>query len=299
MRRQVVVLSLAGALAAASVAAQAQSVARAPAAPPAAAPASAPAAAPAPTRVSLTDPILAFYPAAAAAAALEGQAVIRCKRDEHLALTGCTLVSEQPAGRGFGDAALAMAAKSPPNPRLLLKDAAAEPAADLTVRFTLRPPYVTPDLTRMAHIVKVAAIVSQPSAAQIQAEYPPRALDDQIQGAAVIECGVTLAGKLADCHVYDEQPNGYGFGQAALDLAGDFLLKPRLVDGEPVGGSPVRISVAFTSSDPSAPLSLTTRPADQGDAGEARSKRSDEPSWGGPNGDGGFGGPAQGGPQPH
>lgn len=290
MRRQVVVLGLAGVLAAASVAAQAQSVAPAPAHQAAAPPA------PAPTRVSLTDPVLAYYPGAAKTAGVEGQAVIRCRRDEHLALTGCTLVSEQPAGQGFGAAALAMAAKSPPNPKLILKDAAAEPSADLTVQFAPRPPYIAPDLTRMAHIVKAASIVSQPSVAQIQAEYPPRALDNQIQGAAVIECAVTLDGKLADCHVYDEQPNGYGFGQAALDLAGDFLLKPRVVDGEPVGGSPVRISVAFTSGDPSAPLSLITRPADQGDAGDARGKRSDGPSWGGPSGDGGFGGPAQGGP---
>jgi outer membrane biosynthesis protein TonB len=253
--------------------------------------------APVGNQVSLTDPVLGYYPAAARTAGVEGQAVIRCKRDEHLALTGCTLVSETPAGKGFGAAALAMAAKSPPNPKLLLKDAAAEPAADATIQFTLRSPFITPDLTRMAHIVKPAAIVTQPSSAQIQAAYPPRALDDQIQGGAVIECAVTLAGGLAECHVYQEQPTGYGFGQAAIDLAGDFTLKPRLIDGEPVGGSPVRISVAFTSNAPDAPLTLQSRPADQGDAG-ARPGRSDSDNgaWGGPNGDGGFGGPAQ---QPH
>ena len=211
----------------------------------------------------MTDPVLAFYPAAARAAGVEGQAVVRCKRDEHLALTGCTLVSETPAGQGFGAAALAMAAKSPPNPKLELKDAAAEPAADATVQFTLRPPYITPDLTRMAHMVKGAQIITQPSAAQIQAQYPPRALDNQVQGRAIIECVVSPAGKLADCHVYDEQPNGYGFGQAALDLAGDFTLKPRLIDGDPAAG-PVRIAVAFTGNDPDAPLTLESRPAGEG-----------------------------------
>ncbi len=276
MWRSGAVFSLAGALSLAALAAHAQSDHALPDHPsdapaPASAPAAPPPSAPLPAsltrpQVNLTDPVLGFYPAAARAAGVEGQAVINCKRDEHLALTACKLVSEDPAGQGFGAAALAMAAKSPQNPRLLLKDAAAEPASDTTIRFTLRPPYVTPDVTRMAHIVKSASIVTQPTNAQIQAEYPPRALDNQVEGGAVIECVVTPTGKLAECQVYDEQPTGYGFGQAALDLAADFLLKPRLIDGEAVGGSPVKISVNFTSQAADAPLTLGgAKPADDQD----------------------------------
>ncbi len=266
------VLGLAGALAAVSIAAHAQTDAPAASAAPQTAP---PAAASAPSHVTLVDPVLAYYPAAAKAAGVEGQAVIHCKRDDHLALVGCTLISEDPAGQGFGAAALAMAAKSPPNPKLLLKDAASQPAADMTIHFTLRAPYIAPDITRMAHVVKSAEIVAKPSNAQVQAAYPPRALDDQVQGGAQIECVVLLSGKLAECHVYDEQPTGYGFGQAALDLAGDFLLKPRVIDGEPIGGSPVRIGVAFTANDPTAPLSLPTRPA--GEAGQGGGAANVEP----------------------
>src|SRR5581483_5855613 len=192
MWRSGAVFSLAGALALGALTAQAQP--DHPSDAPAPAP-GAPAAAPLPAgvtrpQVSLTDPVLGFYPAAARAAGVEGQAVIHCKRDEHLALTGCTLVSEDPAGQGFGAAALAMAAKSPQNPRLLLKDAAAEPAADTTIRFTVRPPYIAPDVTRMAHVVKSAAIVAKPTDAQIQAAYPTRALANQVQGGAQIECVV-------------------------------------------------------------------------------------------------------------
>lgn len=272
MWRRGAVLSLAGVLALAAVAARAQGdqPAGAPAAPPPAAPPSAPPPAAPAARVNLTDPVLGFYPAAAKAAGVEGQAIINCKRDEHLALTGCTLVSENPPGQGFGAAALAMAAKSPQNPKLLLKDAAAQPAADTTIKFTLRPPYITPDVTRMAHIVKSAEIVAKPSDAQVQAAYPPRALDNQVQGGAVIECVVTLAGKLAECHVYDEEPTGYGFGQAALDLASDFTLKPRLIDGEAVGGTPVKIGVNFSSQSPDAPLTLGARPSDDQDRGDDR-----------------------------
>lgn len=213
----------------------------------------------APAHVDLTDPVLAYYPPAARAAGVQGQAVIRCKRDQHLALTGCVLVSEDPAGQGFGAAALAMAARSQPNPRLLLKDADM-PAEDATVRFQLVPPYISPDLTRMAHVVKNAEIVAKPSAAQIQAAYPTRALDNQIEGGAIIECVVTPAGKLAECHVFRETPLGYGFGQAALDLAVDFAMKPRLVDGAPTSG-PIRIAVSFVPGDPTAPLSIGAQPA--------------------------------------
>ncbi len=277
MWRSGAVLCLASALVLASAAAHAQAdhpaTAPAPAAPPLSAPLPASVTRP---QINLTDPVLAFYPAAAKAAGVEGQAVIRCKRDEHLALVACTLVSEDPPGQGFGAAALAMAAKSPQNPRLFLKDAAAEPSSDTTIQFVLRPPYITPDITRMAHIVKSASIVTQPTNAQIQAEYPPRALDNQVQGGAVIECVVTLTGKLAECQVYDEQPTGYGFGQAALDLAGDFVLKPRLIDGEAVGGSPVKISVNFSSQAADAPLTLGgPKPADDqaGDRGDAEPPR--------------------------
>jgi hypothetical protein len=82
---------------------------------------------------------------------------------------------------------------------------------------------------------------------------------------------VSVAGKLAECQVYDEQPTGYGFGQAALDLAADFLLKPRLIDGEAVGGSPVKISVNFTSQAADAPLTLGAKPADDQDQAGDRS----------------------------
>ena len=284
MRALATVLGLAGALAVLQGAAGAQTK-------PAVAP---PPPATVPAHVDLSDPVLAFYPPAAKSAHAEGQAVIRCKRDEHLALTGCTLVSESPSGLGFGAAALAMAARSPPNPKLVLKDAADEPPADATVRFQLTPPYISPDFTRVAHVVKNAQIVTKPSSAQIQAEYPPRAMDDQVQGVAVIECGVTVGGRLADCHVYNESPTGYGFGQAALDLAGDFTLNPRLLDGEPVGGSPVRIAIGFSQGDPSAPLTLGGKPADDEPGGNPPPKRPDR-DWGGPDGTGGFGAGGPGG----
>ncbi|HZZ88999.1 MAG TPA: TonB family protein [Caulobacteraceae bacterium] len=212
--------------------------------------------APKPAAAPQEDPSVAFYPAAARAAGIEGQAVVRCQRSIHVALTGCTLVSETPAGHGFGAAALAMAARSQENPKLDEPGEAARPAQDYTVRFGLHPPLIDPDLTGMAHMVEQPKIVTQPTFAQLQAAYPTRALANQVSGAAAMDCVVTAAGKLTGCRIAAELPTGYGFGQAALDVAPDFALKPRLIDGDPSAGAVVRLAVRFAPGDPAAPLTL-------------------------------------------
>jgi TonB family protein len=207
------------------------------------------------------DPSAAFYPAAARAAGVEGQATLRCSRTEHLGLVRCSLVSETPAGQGFGAAALAMAALSPDNPKVDMPELKTAASADLVLRFTLHPPRVAPDITLMAHVASPPRILTKPTDAQIKAAYPVRALSDQVAGGAIITCIVSEQGVLAACRVGREVPDGYGFGQAAVDLAQDFKMAPAQVDGEPVGGAPINIAVPFRTDDPSAPLSLDTKPA--------------------------------------
>jgi TonB family protein len=247
MRKGLATLGLVGALAAAPAFA-AQPAPAAQSAPRATAPA------------QPADPALVFYPAAARAAGVEGSAVIRCVHNEHLAVKNCTLVSETPAGQGFGAAAMAMAAKAPDNPKLNFPDEAAKPPIDVEIKFSLHPPEIHPDITTMAHTVGKPTIVTAPSNAQIQAAYPERALADQVEGKAAMDCMVMADGKLARCQIAGELPAGYGFGQATLDLAGDFVMKPRTMDGDPVAGAMVRVGVAFSTSDPSAPLSLGLKP---------------------------------------
>jgi len=209
------------------------------------------------------DPALVFYPAAARAAGIEGSAVIRCIHNEHMALRNCVLVSETPAGQGFGAAAMAMAAKSPDNPKLDYPDEPAKPPQEIEIKFTLRPPEIRPDITSVAHTVGKPVIVTAPTNAQIQAAYPERALSDQIEGAAAIDCFVTAEGRLSRCQIAGETPAGYGFGQATLDLAGDFVMQPRTVDGDSVSGAMVRVGVKFSASAPAAPLSLGLKPKPQ------------------------------------
>ena len=215
----------------------------------------------APARPPESSADLSFYPSAALMAGVEGEAIVTCDRNEHLRLVNCKVTSEKPDGQGFGAAALSLAAKSPDNPKLNLADPKDHAPVTFPVYFTQHPPKIEPDLTQMLHQVTPASLVTSPTRSQIEAAYPTRALSDGIDGAALIDCMVSKAGALGGCQLLGENPSGYGFGAAALDLAADFTLKPRLVDGAPVDGAEVRVPVQFQATDPSAPLELKTTPA--------------------------------------
>ncbi len=122
-------------------------------------------------------------------------------------------------------------------------------------------PEIHPDITTIAHTVAKPSIVTAPSSAQIQAAYPERALSDQVEGRAAMDCLVLASGKLAPLPDRRRGPAGYGFGQATLDLAGDFLMKPRLLDGEPTDGAMVRLGVNFSTTIPPPRSPSTSSPS--------------------------------------
>ncbi|HEY3800371.1 MAG TPA: TonB family protein [Caulobacteraceae bacterium] len=231
-----------------------------------------------PTPPKPEDPVLAYYPAKARAAGVEGKAVISCTRTQHLRLDACSLVSEDPAGQGFGQAALDMAAQSPDNPKI--SDPKAVQTAQLSIAFTLKPPAITPDVTQEAHLRIPPLVITRPSDRQIQAAYPARAFDQEIEGEALIDCGVTLEGQLERCQLYAEGPAGYGFGQAALDLADQYRAKPGVIDGEAVSGALIRVDVQFAQQSADAPLAIRSPDHDRPNQNQAA------PAWpeGGPGG---------------
>jgi protein TonB len=62
--------------------------------------------------------------------------------------------------------------------------------------------------------------------------YPRRALERGIQGEVLLSCLVTTRGALA-CSVASESPPNWGFGEAALRIAGDHRMVPATADGRP------------------------------------------------------------------
>ena len=227
---------------------------RAPAARAPTAPATAPKPAPpAPPPLNIAPVTPDYYPPAARAAGVEGEATVSCEHTPQMALTGCRLVSETPAGQGFGAAALAMAAAARPNPKLAVTDPAMLERHDVTVRFRLHPPSVSPNLALMWHVVVPAKIIAPPTAADWEAAWPAAARQAHADGFASMSCRVTVEGRLTGCVLLEEHPLKQGFGATALALAAHFTLSPRTLDGEPVEEPDGRLPIHF-SQPPRPPL---------------------------------------------
>lgn len=84
-----------------------------------------------------------------------------------------------------------------------------------------------------------------PKAKDVARFYPKAASAAGVEGRAVLSCGVTAQGTLTQCSAGEETPVGYGFGAAALQMAGIFKMKTKAPDGRPVEGGRVRIPIRF------------------------------------------------------
>ena len=89
--------------------------------------------------------------------------------------------------------------------------------------------------------------VHRPTQRDFQNAYPRRALFDGASGHVTLECTATGGGGL-DCSIGDENPRGYGFGRAALDLSRKFRLEPTTPDGRSVEGGRIEVPVEFRSN---------------------------------------------------
>lgn len=89
----------------------------------------------------------------------------------------------------------------------------------------------------------------RPTARDISALWPRKALDLGAGGKATIGCVVTVQGTLRACEVVAETPEGLGFGGAALALSTQFLMKPALKDGVAVE-SFVQFPIQFPRPEP-------------------------------------------------
>jgi periplasmic protein TonB len=69
----------------------------------------------------------------------------------------------------------------------------------------------------------------------LAAYFPPRALQRGVQGEVALDCLVGTTGALA-CVIVSETPRNWGFGAAALRIAGDHRMVPAYVNGLPAEG---------------------------------------------------------------
>ncbi|MEJ2818551.1 TonB family protein [Caulobacter sp. CCG-8] len=161
------------------------------------------------------------YPKAAFAEKVSGDVDLDCTADASGRLSDCKVTSEEPAGRGFGAAALALSAKE----RVKAKDAAGVPIAGR--RFERTYSFLAPGDSN-------ADWMAKPTAAQLLGVYPVAARRKPPANArATIACKVNVEGFLRDCKVVQQVPENMGFGAAALQLSSLFRMKPKIRNGKP------------------------------------------------------------------
>ncbi|NQE65221.1 hypothetical protein E1H18_1002 [Caulobacter sp. RHG1] len=182
------------------------------------------------------DKLKAAFPKGATAT---GRAVLSCAATEDGRLADCRVMHEDPAGQGFGQAALSVVGYE----RIKKKDAAGASVAGRPVltRFEfLAPGDSNPNWIR------------QPSGAEMANVFPKAAIDKRVGGRAVITCQVTIEGFLEACKVRSETPEGLNFGKAGLQLAPQFRLSPKIRGGKAVPGGEVSIPIVWSEPPPGA-----------------------------------------------
>ena len=87
-----------------------------------------------------------------------------------------------------------------------------------------------------------------PSPDAYAAVYPTAAFYQGLSGRVILNCLILPARKL-DCFVQSETPADYGFGDAALSLSHDFVVRPADQDKRLKIGSRIGVPVRFRTSD--------------------------------------------------
>lgn len=152
--------------------------------------------------VTSADPALRrYYPQAAHVAGVEGRSLVACVVRSANAID-CAIEREEPTGFGFGEKALEVT-------QLTLNDQV-RAVRGLVFRRPFEFVLSEPNEERAPRSMWSRA----PTARQIIDAYPVRALADDVEGRVSLLCEIQ-AGGLLNCAVWNEQPTGWGFGDAA------------------------------------------------------------------------------------
>lgn len=165
------------------------------------------------------DDLMAVFPGEAYRRGQSGQAIINCVVTVQGALKDCVTVDEDPAGHGFGRAAIAL------TPQLLMKPATkagapVEATATIPINFRTYGSGSSGDGKKV--LPANLAWAEAPSFADVAAAYPKKARAEGKGGRATLSCQMTQSGRLSKCQVVTSSPRGYGFDGAAKALARQF-----------------------------------------------------------------------------
>lgn len=176
------------------------------------------------------------YPAGAAG---EGYVVLRCEVERSGDLSRCAATKEQPERRGFEKAALSLTPLFRVAPDVMVRAPRNGKPIQVVVPIRFAPPAADGEPT-----VTAPSWISgfDPSVAPkvFPAEAVARGLST---GRGVARCVVGDDGALTGCSPEAADPEGLGFAQAAVVLAGTMKMNLWSADAGPVRGGVVRIPV--------------------------------------------------------
>lgn len=189
----------------------------------------------------LSVDLAAAWPRTAPADLKEAKVRLRCQLTPEGGLAACAIHTEEPAGLGFSEAALALAA------HFRVRLGAVDPDQLKNARVFVPITFENPALGRQSPLTLdkpnwVAFIDPQ----KMTDLYPAKALDAGVKtGRGVVVCTAAASGALTLCKIESEDPPGMDFGPAAVAAMAYFAVNPWTEDGHPVDGAKLHVPVRF------------------------------------------------------
>jgi TonB family protein len=175
------------------------------------------------------------YPARAAG--VEGYAVAHCEVQKNGNLSGCQLIKEAPENKGFGKAALMLAARFKVSPQWAQAPGHADLWVDVPIRFS------APGASG-SRVVTSPYWLSGFDPDQSLRLFPPEAAAKGLTtGLGVAKCIVAEDGSLTDCGPDMASSDAPEFADVAVKLASTMRMNPWSSDGAPVDGAVIRLGV--------------------------------------------------------
>jgi hypothetical protein len=163
-----------------------------------------------------TDVEIGFeYPRPAYRARISGAATIQCGLDEHAGAQNCAVTSEEPAGRGFGDAALKLVPFM--SFAIPTDNGDQAPIIAFTIVFT------NPNVDKWPNYSRI------PTAEDVARLWPSRPFQRMKVG-----CRVEVDGTPDACEVLDPEHPSPAIQAAAVRFMTAFHFSPAIRDGHPV-----------------------------------------------------------------
>ncbi len=166
------------------------------------------------------DDVTSVYPIGAQRLGLSGKAEMACQVDADGKLGDCKVVSEEPAGFGFGDATLRLARYFQVRPKSV-------PGGPEGAQVTIPVRFVMANgATRWVTELESPAWISAPTFADVARAYPAKGAGSV--GLVTLRCRLSDDGAVrGPCDTLGEAPRYKDFAQSARALAPLFQIDPR------------------------------------------------------------------------